>query len=123
MGGLGVAAIIVSTSHIVAPVLPGRLVASLLTPSLSFLSRDAGPVTGEARGRVEIVAPEAGLIRVSSGFLGLASVEIVVTPDTLIVVGDKEGGFGDIRDGGRVRAAYDTRRGTAQRVEILVQVP
>ena len=115
------AAIIVSTSHVVAPVLPGRLVASLLTPSLSFLSRDAGPVTGEARGRVEIVAPEAGLIRVSSGFLGLMSVALLVTPETLIVVKDKEGGFGDIRQGERVVAAYEVRRGAleAKRVEMF----
>ncbi len=122
-GGLGLAAVIVSTSPIVAPVLPGRLLASLLKPSVSFLSRDTAPVTGEARGRVEIVEPATGVIRVSSGFFGLASVKLFVTPETLIVVGDKEGGFGDIRDGGHVKAAYDARRGTAQRVEIIVQVP
>ena len=116
------AAVVVSTSHLVAPVLPGRLVAAFLEPRVSFLSRGAAPVTEEARGRVQIVEPGTGLIRVSSGFFGLASVKIVVTPETLIVVGDKEGGFGDIRDGGHVKAAYDARRGTAQRVEI-VQVP
>jgi hypothetical protein len=122
VGGLGVASVVVSTSHLVAPVLPGRLVAAFLEPRVSFLSRGAAPVTEEAQGRVQIVEPGTGLIRVSSGFFGLASVKIVVTPETLIVVGDKEGGFGDIRDGGHVKAAYDARRGTAQRVEI-VQVP
>jgi hypothetical protein len=130
---LGIAAVIVSVSQFVAPVLPGRLLASRLAPRALFLSPAAAPVSEpaaapvseEARGRVEIVEPGAGIIRVSSGFLGLASVELVVDPETLIVVGDKEGGFGDIRDGGRVKAAYDASRGTlrAKRVEIIVQTP
>jgi hypothetical protein len=83
------------------------------------------PVDEEARGRVAIVEPAARLIRVSSGFLGLTSVDLVVTNDTLIVVGDKEGGFGDIRDGGEVRAAYEVRPGTlrAKRVEVVRDSP
>jgi hypothetical protein len=122
---LGVAAVIVAVSQFVAPVLPGRLLASRLVPRALFLSPAAAPVSEEARGRVEIVEPGAGIIRVSSGFLGLAWVELVVDPETLIVVGDKEGGFGDIRNGGRVKAAYDASRGIlrAKRVEIIVQTP
>ena len=76
---------------------------------------------GEARGRVETVEVHTGIIRVSSGFLGLISVALLVTPETLIVVGDKEGGFGDIRQGERVVAAYEVRRGAleATRVEVF----
>jgi hypothetical protein len=76
---------------------------------------------GEARGRVETVEVHTGIIRVSSGFLGLMSVALLVTPETLIVVGDKEGGFGDIRQGERVVAAYEVRRGAleATRVEVF----
>jgi len=67
-----------------------------------------------------MVEPERGVIRVSSGFLGLMSVELVVTPDTLIVVGDKEGGFGDLREGEHVIATYEVRPDTlwAKRVEV-----
>jgi hypothetical protein len=67
-----------------------------------------------------MVEPETGVIRVSSGFLGLMSVELVVTPETLIVVGDKEGGFTNIREGERVVATYEVRPDTlwAKRVEV-----
>lgn len=80
-----------------------------------------GEALGEARGRVEAVEPVAGIIRVSSGFLGLLSVDLVVRPETLIVVGDKEGGFGDLREGRRVVATYEIRPGTlrATRVEVF----
>jgi hypothetical protein len=119
---LGVVALIVAASQVAAPMLPGRLLASWLEKSVPWLGPDASPTTGEVRGRARIVEPGSGLIRVSSGFFGLMSVELVVTPATLIVVGDKEGGFGDIRDGRHVRAVYETRPGSlhATRVEVGV---
>ena len=48
------------------------------------------------------------------------SIDLVVTPETLIVVGDKEGGFGDLREGDRVIATYEVRPDTlwAKRVEV-----
>lgn len=118
---LGMAALLVAASQL-APVLSGHPLASWLEHSVPFLAPGAPPVAEEARGRVRIVEPAAGVIRVSSGFLGLMSVELIVTPETLIVVGDKEGGFGDIRDGSHVRAAYETRPGSlhATRVEVVV---
>ena len=42
---------------------------------------------GEAEGWVKSAEPSTSTIRVSSGFLGLSSVSLVVTPDTLIIVG------------------------------------
>jgi hypothetical protein len=51
------------------------------------------------------------------------SIALVVTPETLIVVGDKEGGFGDIHEGDRVVAAYDPSLLHARRVEVLADAP
>jgi hypothetical protein len=118
---LGIATVIVTISQLVAPVLPGRLLASWLEPIVPLLAREV-PSTREveqAQGRVSIVDRAAGTIRVSSGFLGLRSVELVVTAETLILVGDKEGGFGDIRDGGEVKATWQAHAGT-RRVQRLV---
>ena len=123
---LGVAALIIAASQIATPMLPGRLLASWLEQSVPWLSTGAASTAEEAQGRVRIVEPGTGIIRVSSGFLGLMSVELVVTPETLIVVGDKEGGLGDIRDGSHVRAAYEARPGTtlhATRVEVVLDTP
>jgi hypothetical protein len=123
---LAVAALIIVVSQVATPMLPGRLLASWLEQSVPWLSTGPAPTAEEAQGRVRIVEPETGIIRGSSGFYGLMSVELVVTPETLIVVGDKEGGFGDIRDGSHVRAAYESRPGTtrhAKRVEVVVHPP
>jgi hypothetical protein len=121
---LVMAAVILAVSRLVVPMIPGLLPA--LERNLPVLTRGAslvGEVLAEAQGRVEIVERAAGIIRVSSGFLGLMSVELVVTPETLIVVGDKEGGFGDLREGERVIATYEVRPDTlwAKRVEVFAQ--
>jgi hypothetical protein len=86
-----------------------------------LLSRGASLV-GEARGRVEMVERDTRTIRIASGFLGLTSVALIVTEDTLIVVGEKEGGFGDIRLGEPVVAAYEIGRDAlqAKRVEMVL---
>lgn len=73
------------------------------------------------RGSVKMVEPDTGIVRVSAGFLGLMSVALLVTPETVIVVGDKEGGLGDLRPGERVVAAYEIRSGAleAKRIELF----
>jgi hypothetical protein len=98
----------------------GQRVATREVPFLSQGAALVGQALGEARGRVATVEPAAGIIRVASGFLGLLSVELVITPDTLIVVGDKEGGFGDLREGESVVATYEVHSDTlrARRVEL-----
>ena len=58
----------------------------MLGKSVAALSPAAWLVVdapGEARGRVETVEPHTGIIRVSSGFLGMMSVALLVTPETL----------------------------------------
>jgi hypothetical protein len=117
---LVVASALLAGGQLVAPILPGGLLASLLEQHVPWLSTGLSPV-GEAQGRVQTVEAKAGIIHVSSGFLGLMSVPLVVTSDTLIVVGDKEGGFGDLREGARVKAVYDVGRDIlrAKRVEVL----
>jgi hypothetical protein len=120
----GVATLLAMTGWGAARLMPGQLLTAF-APGLSALGRGAwlmGTAHGEARGWVQTVEPDTGIIRVSSGFLGLMSVVLRVTPDTLIVVGNKEGGFGDIRLGEHVSAAYDVRPGTlqARRVEVLL---
>lgn len=116
------ASALLAAGLLVAPILPGGLLTSLLEPHVPWSSARPSPI-GEAQGRVQTVEARAGIIHVSSGFLGLTSVPLVVTTDTLIVVGDKEGGFGDLREGARVKAVYDIGRDVlrARRVEVLGQ--
>jgi hypothetical protein len=108
------AAVLLAVSQLAASVMPGwRDIAPLLSRGAALL---------EARGRVDTIERETRTIRISSGFLGLTSVALVVTEDTLIVVGEKEGGFGDIRPGEPVVAAYEVGRGAlqAKRVEVVL---
>jgi hypothetical protein len=108
------AAVVVALVPLAASVMPAW------RDIVPVLSRGAALV--EARGRVETIERETRTIRISSGFLGLTSVALVVTEETLIVVGEKEGGFGDIRPGEPVVAAYESGRGAlqAKRVEVVL---
>ena len=74
-----------------------------------------------ARGWVKTSEADTAIMRISSGLFGLMSIALRVTPETLIVVGDKEGGFGDIRPGEQVIASYQHRQGVpeAKRVEVF----
>jgi hypothetical protein len=119
---LGIAAAIVLLSWRGASTLPGSR-----RPGLGHVASSPRWAAwlrsdhGEAHGSVDTVEPETGIVRVSSGFLGLMSVALLVTPETVIVVGDKEGGLGDLRQGGRVVAAYEVRSGAleARRIELF----
>jgi hypothetical protein len=125
LSAVGVVALAVAASQLAIPLFPGRLLAPAIHSGVSLLNSSVSSPDEEARGRVAIVEPAARRIRVSSGFLGLISIDLVVTNDTLIVVGDKEGGFGDIRHGSEVRAAYEGRPGAlwAKRVEVVLDSP
>jgi hypothetical protein len=75
---------------------------------------------GETVGWVSKV--EANTIHVNSGPFGGGVVALVVSRNTRITVGSKDGWFEDIRPGGQVKAAYDMFEGRrmARSVEILV---
>ena len=115
LSALAVAAVIIAAIQVAGPPMPGwEGIARLLSRGASLV--------GEARGRVEMVERDTRTIRIASGFLGLTSVALIVTEDTLIVVGEKEGGFGDIRLGEPVVAAYEIGRDAlqAKRVEMVL---
>jgi hypothetical protein len=117
-----------SVVSVVLMLMVGLVLTRLAVPVLHSLATVSGAwslfgeAQGETQGRVEAVEPETGIVHLSSGFLGFLSVALVVTPDTLIVVGKKEGGLGDLRSGEHVRAAYEIRTGAlrAKRVELLM---
>ena len=115
LSALAAAAVIIAVLQIAGPLTPTwGSVAPLLSRGASLVR--------EVRGRVEAIERQTRTIRITSGFLGLASVALVVTDDTLIVVGEKEGGFGDIRQGEPVVAAYEIGRAPlqARRVEVML---
>jgi hypothetical protein len=105
--------------------------AGLLVPWSDLLSSGppqahvspGGTVSWEAEGWVKSAGPSTNSIRVSSGFLGLSSLTLIVPLDTLIMVAGKEGGFDDLHEGRRVRAIYEARPTglRAKSIEVLVE--
>jgi hypothetical protein len=83
-------------------------------------SDTAGLADGEAIGWVSKV--EANTIHVNSGPFGGGVVPLLVTKNTKITVGSKEGWFEDIRPGGQVKVVYHVAHGKrlARTVELLV---
>jgi len=112
VAALAVAMVVVTTLQVAGPTL------SDWRERVSLLS--GVPLPREARGRVDSIERDTRIIRIASGFLGLSSVALVITEATLIVVGDKEGGFGDIQQGEPVVASYESGRHPlhATRVEV-----
>jgi hypothetical protein len=83
--------------------------------------RQGDKVIGGIRSLVKATDPAASTVRIASGFLGLGSLPVVVTPETTIAVNGKFGGFGDLDRGQRVRVTYEVHpdRLVAARVEVL----
>ncbi|HTI53144.1 MAG TPA: hypothetical protein VMC04_02865 [Verrucomicrobiae bacterium] len=79
-----------------------------------------GQADGETVGWVSKV--EANTIHVNSGPFGGGVVPLLVTKNTRITVGSKEGWFEDIRPGGQVKVVYQMAHGKrlARTVELLV---
>lgn len=67
-----------------------------------------GP-SGEIEGRVKRLEANTNTLYVSSGSFGLRATALAVGPETEIFVSDKVGGFGDLREGVRVRICYEVR--------------
>jgi hypothetical protein len=101
VGALAVAALGVSLAHL------------LQGPFFSFSTKTWSPelrgnkMVGGIQGPVKIADPQTSTLRISSGFLGLASLPVVVTPQTKIMVNGKLGGFADLDRGQFVRVAYE----------------
>jgi len=81
---------------------------------------DRDQVDGEAIGWISKV--EANTIHVNSGPFGGGVLPLLVTRNTRIMVGSKEGWFEDIRPGGQVKVVYQIAHGKrlARTVELLV---
>ncbi len=81
---------------------------------------DTAGVDGETVGWVSKV--ESNTIHVNSGPFGSGVVPLVITRNTRIMVGSREGWFEDIRPGGQVRVVYQTVHGNrlARSVDLLV---
>ena len=115
LAALAVATVIFATRQVAGPTLPAW---SEIT---SFWG--GASLAREARGRVDSIERDTRTVRIASGFLGLSSVALVITETTLIVVGDKEGGFGDIQQGEPVVAAYEPNRRPLQATRVEVMPP
>lgn len=74
----------------------------------------SGAGAAEAEGGVTVgyvweADTEASTLHVSANPLGIGAVPYTVTRETRVVVGDKEGGFGDLHEGSSVRITYERR--------------
>ena len=96
-------------------------------PLYSFSTKTWSPelrgdkLIGGIEGAVKDADAATNTVRIASGFLGLASLALVVTPDTKIAVNGKLGGIADLDRGQLVRVAYEVRPDqlVAWRVEVL----
>jgi hypothetical protein len=83
--------------------------------------RRGDKLIGGIEGAVKGADVSTGIVLVASGFLGLASLPVVITPQTQIVIKGKLGGFADLDRGQLVRVTYEVLpdRLVAWRVHVL----
>jgi Cu/Ag efflux protein CusF len=76
-------------------------------------------------GPVKKVDPAAQTVRVSSGLFGIMGHTLEVNDQTQIQVEGRQGTLADIREGSKVKAAYETRNGkdVATRIEVMPMAP
>jgi hypothetical protein len=80
-----------------------------------------GKVIAGIEGAVKAADGATGTVRIASGFLGLNSVRVVVTPQTEVAIHGKFGSLADLERGQLVRVAYEVLpdRLLASRVDVL----
>src|SRR5436190_5529475 len=119
---LGLAIVLVCTLLFCLVDLLGGPIYSLSTKTW-LPERRGDKLIGGIEGTVKEADSATRTVRVASGFLGLGSLPVVVTPETIIIVQGKLGGFGDLARRLRVRVAYEILRGRllATRVHVLDQ--
>lgn len=96
-------------------------------PFFSFSAQSWAPeprgdaVIGVVEGPIKTADAATGTLHIASGFLGLTSLPLEVTADTIIGVRGKLGGVGDLDRGRLVRVAYEVApdRLVARRVLLL----
>ena len=96
-------------------------------PFFSLATHSWGPerrgdkVMGIVEGHLKSTDVATRTVSIAAGFLGLDSLSLQITTDTVIGVNGKLGGFGDLDRGQRVRVAYEVAsdRRVAARVEVL----
>ena len=94
-----------------AAILPGLVLGLWLSGWYDSVRRSpADNHADEARGRVGKVDPFERTIHVRTNVFGMGAVAFTLSEDTRIVVGDKDGGFGDFHDGVLVKIVYQRRR-------------
>jgi len=98
------------------PPLPGGS-----TPSPSERPTENVPTMGMLEGAVKKVDPAAGTLQVSSGPFGILGRTLEVTTDTQIQVEGRQGSLTDLREGAKVKAAYESRNGknVATQIEVM----
>lgn len=93
-------------------------------PTSAERSSRRAPSTGphEYAGRVRKVEPDTRTLQLSSGILGLGTMTFSLSDETRILVGEKEGGLGDLRAGARVRVVLEAppHQHVARVIELLV---
>lgn len=75
-------------------------------PDASLAMRD-GRLVGEVVGYVWHAGPNTTTIHVSSSLVGLRTFPVMVSAETRITDGDREGAFGDLRKHARVHLVYE----------------
>ena len=109
-------------TFLVVDVIEGPLF-SLSTRTWPAEVRD-GKVIAGIEGAVKAADRTNGTVRVASGFLGLNSVRVVVTPQTEVAIHGKFGSLADLDRGQLVRVAYEVLPDqlVASRVDVLDRV-
>ena len=82
-------------------------------------------IIGGVEGPVKSTDEQTRIVRIASGFLGLSSLPVRVTPETTIAVDGKLGWWGDLSRGLLVRVTYEVtpdERLVASHVDVLTQV-
>ena len=99
-----------------SPPLPGGS-----TPSPSERPTEKALTMGMLEGAVKKVDPAAGTLQVSSGPFGILGRTLEVTTDTQIQVEGRQGSLTDLREGAKVKAAYESRNGknVATQIEVM----
>jgi len=100
----------------------GRVMAQFPPPPPPPAERPGGSATSlsSVEGTVKKVDIESGKVEIAAGLFGLFVRTLAVTPDTQIQLEGRRSSLANIREGDRVRAAYEAREGQSIATSINV---